>query len=149
METFITYPLTYLVPLINACSLDGKKSKEVKSIILSAKEEGKSCEGKHIISCHQWSESMENVGEWFIGHVIRDMQGPLITYKYKYNIYNTHTLRSSHTDPHCVYAICMKSRAPFVRHHLISTIRYAFADWYYFCLLAHIKLHTDKAMKKQ
>ena len=48
METFITFNLTFLVPLINACSLDGKKSKEVKSIILSAKEEGKSCEGKSI-----------------------------------------------------------------------------------------------------
>lgn len=149
METFITFNLTYLVPLINACSLDGKKSKEVKSIILSAKEEGKSCEGKsisfHVINEVKAWKMLESdwLGTW---------RGTCRVHLLPTNtnsIYTTHTLRSSHTDLHYVYAKCMKSRAPFVQHHLISTIRYAFADWYYCCLLAHIKLNTDKAMKKQ
>lgn len=153
METFITCTLTHLVPLINACSLDGKKSKEVKSIILSAKKEGKSCEPvrekKHIISCHQWSESMENVGEWLIGHVIRDIYAGS-TY-YKYNIYNTHTHTTLFTHGSALWMCNMHEKqstvcaAPPNLHHT----PHAFADWYYCCLLAHIKLRTDKAMKKQ
>lgn len=59
METFITCTLTHLVPLINACSLDGKKSKEVKSIILSAKKEGKSCEPVREKKAYHFMSSMK------------------------------------------------------------------------------------------